>query len=62
MKLRFMSAKESDEKCLMHSKSDNKEISVAVVTNEIIEKLFRLILVQVLTGSGEADKDSQFCV
>ena len=40
MKLRFMSAKESDEKCLIDFKSDNKEIAVAVGTNEIIEKHF----------------------
>ena len=45
MKLRFMSAKDNDEKCLIHSKSNNREITVAVDTNEIIEKPFNLIFI-----------------
>ena len=45
MKIRFMSAKDNDEKCLIHSKTNNREITVAVDTNEIIEKLLHLIFV-----------------
>ena len=39
-KINFMSSKNNDDKLLMHSKSDNKEIMTGFYTCEIIEKLF----------------------
>ena len=42
--LEIISLKDSDEKCLMHSKSSSKEIRIGVDTEEIISKLFDSLL------------------
>ena len=37
----FISSKDNDEECVMHSKSDNKEIMINNKTDEVIKKLFK---------------------
>ena len=44
MEMNFIPSKDSDEKRLMHSKSDNKEIMTSFDTEEPIEELFKLLL------------------
>lgn len=44
LKIDFMSWKDSNQKYQMSSKSNNREIMIGVVTDEIIEELFNSIL------------------
>ena len=40
MSFNFISSKDSNKTCTMHTKSDNIEIMIGTETNEIIEELF----------------------
>ena len=40
MAINFISSKDLEETCTMHSRSDNKEIMQVSETDEIIEELF----------------------
>ena len=40
MSFNFISSKDSNKTCTMHTKSDNIEIMIGNETNEIIEELF----------------------
>ena len=42
--INFISSKDSDENCTMHTKSNNIEIMIDYETNEIIEELFESLL------------------
>ena len=44
MAINFMSSKDSDEIRIMHIKSNNIEIMIGNETDEIIRKLFELLL------------------
>ena len=44
MSINFISSKDSDETCNMHTKSDNIEIMMGSETDEIIEEHFRSLL------------------
>ena len=44
MAINFISAKDSDEICTMHTKRDNIEIMMGSETDEIIEELFKFLL------------------
>ena len=39
--INFMSSKDNDEECVMHSKNDKIEIMVNDKTDEVIEELFK---------------------
>ena len=40
MKINFMSRKDNNEKCVMHSKGNNIDTMIGNDTDEIIEELF----------------------
>ena len=42
--INFISFKDNDEECVMHSKSDNIEIAVNDNADEVIQELFQLLL------------------
>ena len=44
VKMNFTTSKDSEEKCLMHSKSDNKEIMSDFDKEDIIEELIHSLL------------------
>ena len=60
MKMNFMSLKDRDAKCLMHSKSYNEEIMNTFDTEETIEELFHSLLHRHQVGLEQSMKDSQF--
>ena len=41
-----MSSRDTDDECLMHSKSDNKEITINDKADEVIEELFKSIFLR----------------
>ena len=50
MKMNFTPTKDSDEKHLMHSKSDSKEIMCSFHTEKILEKHFHSLLQRYQVG------------
>ena len=44
---------DSDETCIMHTKSDNKEIMIGSDTNEVIKELFKSFLQRYQEGLQE---------
>ena len=55
-----MCSKDNDEECLMHSKSDNKEMMMNNKEDEVIEELFLSLLSKNQAGLEIAIKDSHF--
>ena len=53
-------AKDSDETCTMHTKSDNIEIMIGNERDEIIEQLFETLLQRYQEGLKESMKGSEF--
>ena len=49
--INFISSKTNDEERVMHSESDNIEITINDKTDEIIEKFFESLLTRYQTGS-----------
>lgn len=41
-----MSSRDTDDECLMHSKSENKEITINDKADEFIEELFKSIFLR----------------
>ena len=59
MAINFISSKESDETCTMHTKSNNVEIMMSSETDEIIKELFKSILQKYKEGLEESTKGSE---
>ena len=51
---------DSDETCIMHTKSDNKEIMIGSDTNEVIKELFKSFLQRYQEGLQEKMRGSDF--
>ena len=60
MSISFISFKDSDETCNMHTKSNNIEIMVGSETDEISEELFKSLLQKYQEGLEESVKGSEF--
>ena len=60
MSINFISSKDSDETCNMHTKSNNIEIMVGSEIDEIIEELFESLLQRYQEGLEETMKGSEF--
>ena len=58
--INFISSKNNDEEPVMHSKSDNIKIMIKDKTNEVIEKLFDLLLNKYQIGLETLMRDSDF--
>ena len=55
-----MSSKDNDEECIMHSKSDNKEIMINDKADEFTEELFQSLLFGYQTGLRRSMESSDF--
>ena len=60
MSINFISSKDSDETCNMHTKSNNIEIMMGNETDDITEKLFESRLQKYQEGLEESVKESEF--
>ena len=61
MAINFISSKpDSDETRIMHIKSINTEIMIGSDTNEVIEELFKSLLVEYQENLEEKMRDSEF--
>ena len=60
MKINIMLSKDSNEKCLIHSKRDNREIMIGFDTEEIIEEIFNSLLHRYRVSLEQSIKP--FCV
>ena len=58
--INFISSKNNDEEPVMHSKSDNIEIMIKDKINEVIEKLFDLLLNKYQIGLETLMRGSDF--
>ena len=58
--INFISSKNNDEEPVMHSKSDNIEIMIKDKVNEVIEKLFDLLLNKYQIGLETLMRGSDF--
>ena len=54
MSISFISSKDFDETCNMHTKSDNIEIMMGNETDEIVEELFKSLLQKYQDGLEES--------
>ena len=60
MSIDFISSKDSDDTCNMHTKSDNIEIMMGNETNDIIDKRFESFLQKYQEGLEKSMKGSEF--
>ena len=60
MTVNFISSKDSDETCTMHTESDNIEIMMGSETDEIIKELFESLSQRCQEGLEESMKGSEF--
>ena len=60
MQINFISSKDSEETCTMHTKSHNIEIMMGNETDEIIEKLFESLLQNYQKNLEEPMRGSEF--
>ena len=60
MAINFISSKNSDETCTMHTKINNVENMIGSKTDEIIEKLFKSFLQTYQEGLEESMRRSEF--
>ena len=51
---------DSDETRIMHTKSDNTEITIGSDTNDVIKELFKSFLLRYQEGLQEKMRDSEF--
>ena len=59
-KINLMPSKDSNEKCLMHSKSNNTEIIISNESNEITEDTFWSLLLGYQIGLEESMRTGDF--
>ena len=60
MAINFISSKDSDEICTMHTKSNNVEIMMGSETDEIVEELFKSFLQKYEEELEESMRRSEF--
>ena len=60
MAIKFISSKDSEETCIMYSKSDNIEVIMGNETDEVIEDLFDLFLQRYQKKFEESMRGSEF--
>ena len=60
MSVDFISSKDSDETCNMHTKSDNIEIIMRSATNDVIEELRESLLQKYQEGLEDSMRRSEF--
>ena len=60
MATNFVSRRETDEECIMHSKSDNIKIMITDRADEAIEELFHFFLSRCQIGLKTSMKTSDF--
>ena len=60
MQINFISSKDSEETCTMHTKSHNIEIMIGNETDEIIEKNFESLLQNYQKNLEESMRGSEF--
>ena len=60
MAINFISSKDSDEICTMHTKSNSVEIMMGSETDEIIKELFKPFLQKYQEGLEESIRGSEF--
>ena len=60
MKVNFVSSKDSNEKCLMHFKRNNRKIMTGFEKEEIIQELFNLLLAIYQIGLKQLVKGVSF--
>ena len=60
MSINFISSKDSDENCNMHTRKDNIEIIMGSETNNIIEELCESLLQKYQEGLEESMRGSEF--
>ena len=60
MAINFISSKDSDETRIMHTKSNNVEITMGSETDEIIEELFKFFLQKYQERLEESMRGSEF--
>ena len=60
MQINFISSKDSEETCTMHTKSHNIEIMMGNETDEIIEKLFESLLQNYQKDLEESMRKGEF--
>ena len=58
--INFMSLKDKDENCVVHSKSDNVELMINYKDDEVIEELFQSLLSPYQIGLETSMKGSEF--
>ena len=59
--MKLMSSNDSNKKHLIYHKNNNKEIMTGLDTDEIIEKLFNLLLRMYQVGLEQSLKGGVFC-
>ena len=60
MVINFISSKDSDETCTMHTKNNNVEIMMGSETDQIIEELFKSFLQKYQEGQEQSMRGSEF--
>ena len=60
MKIKFLSSKDRNEKCPMHSEKDSKEIMIDTDTDKTTEELFLSLFHKYQTGLEESIRSSKF--
>ena len=58
--INFMSLKDKDENCVVHSKSDNVELMINYKDDEVIKELFHSLLSPYQIGLETSMKGSEF--
>ena len=58
--INFVSSKDNDEECVMHSKSDNIEIMIKDKADKVIEELFQSLLSRYQIGLETSVRGSKF--
>ena len=60
MKIKFLSSRDRNEKCLMHPEKDNKETMIDTDTDKTTEELFSSLFHRYKTGLKESMRSSEF--
>ena len=60
MKIKFLSSKDRNEKCLMHSEKGNKKIMIDTDTDKTTEELLSSLSDRYKTGLEESMRSSEF--
>ena len=58
--INFISSKSNDEECVIHSKSDKKEIVINDIVDKVVEELFKSLFYRYQNNLEKLTKDSKF--